>query len=114
MQNKENQLNLNLSDKEKSFCLKDINKKIIRCLYVYEQEQKCIQNYDYKTYLDSVILYVHSSNQLFDGILMNVIVNLNILRENNFNKEQFKKIIFECKNYIDFLIRGGDSNGKGI
>ena len=103
MQNKENQLNLNLSDKEKSFCLKDINKKIIRCLYVYEQEQKCIQNYDYKTYLDSVILYVHSSNQLFDGILMNVIVNLNILRENNFNKEQFKKIIFECKNYIDFF-----------
>ena len=103
----ENQLKLNLSEEEKIFCLKDINKKIIRCLYVYEQEEKGIKNYDYKTYLESVMLYVHSSNQLFDGILMNVIVNLNILKENNFNKEKFKKIIFECKNYIDFLIKGG-------
>lgn len=107
MDSKENQLKLNLSDNEKTFCLKDINKKIIRCLYVYEQEQKGVENYDYKTYLESVMLYIHSSNQLFNGILMNVIVNLNILKENDFNKEQFKKIIFECKNYIDFLIKGG-------
>ena len=54
------------------------------------------------------MLYVHSCNQLFDGVLMNIIVNLNILKENNFNKEKFKKIIFECKNYIDFLIKGGE------
>ena len=39
---------------------------------------------------------------------MNIIVNLNILRENDFPKDKFKKIIFECKNYIDFLIKGGD------
>ena len=78
MDNKENQLKLNLSEEEKLFCLKDINKKIIRCLYVFEQEEKGIKNYDYKTYLESIMLYVHSSNQLFDGILMNVIVNLNI------------------------------------
>ena len=107
MHNKENQLNLKLSEKEKLFCLKDINKKLIRCLYVYEQEKEQIENYDYKNYLESIILYVHSSNQLFDGILMNVIINLNTLKENDFNKEQFKKIIFECKNYIDFLIKGG-------
>lgn len=107
MDSKENQLKLNLSEEEKIFCLKDINKKIIRCLYVYEQEEKGIKNYDYKTYLESVMLYIHSSNQLFDGILMNIVVNLNILKENNFNKEKFKKIIFECKNYIDFLIKGG-------
>lgn len=107
MQNKVNQLNLKLSEKEKLFCLKDINKKLIRCLYVYEQEKENVEDYDYKNYLESIILYVHSSNQLFDGILMNVIINLNTLKENDFNKEQFKKIIFECKNYIDFLIQGG-------
>lgn len=107
MHNKENQLNLKLSEKEKLFCLKDINKKLIRCLYVYEQEQENLEDYDYKNYLESIILYVHSSNQLFDGILMNVIINLNTLKENDFNKEQFKKIIFECKNYVDFLIQGG-------
>ena len=107
MQKAEDQLNLKLSEKEKIFCLKDINKKLIRCLYVYEQEKEQIENYDYKNYLESIILYVHSSNQLFDGILMNVIINLNTLKENDFNKEQFKKIIFECKNYVDFLIQGG-------
>lgn len=108
MQNINKTLNINLSEKEKIFCLKDISKKILRCLYVFEQEQKGIENYNYKDYLESVILYVHSSNQLFDGILMNIIVNLNILKENDFNKEKFKKIIFECKNYLDFLIRDGD------
>lgn len=107
MDDKEKQLKLSLSEEEKNFCLKDINKKIIRCLYVYEQEEKGVKNYDYKTYLESVMLYIHSSNQLFDGVLMNIIVNLNILKENDFNKEKFKKIIFECKNYIDFLIKGG-------
>lgn len=114
MENKENKLKLNLSENEKIFCLKDINKKIIRCLYIYEQEQKGVENYNYKNYLESVILYIHSSNQLFNGILMNVIVNLYILKENDFKKDLFKKIIFECKNYIDFLIRGGDENGKGV
>ena len=77
MQKAEDQLNLKLSEKEKIFCLKDINKKLIRCLYIYEQEKEQIENYDYKNYLESIILYVHSSNQLFDGILMNVIINLN-------------------------------------
>ena len=108
MEDFKKQLELNLSDEEKIFCLKDINKKILRCLFVYEQEQKGLVNYNYKNYLESVILYVHSSNQLFNGVLMNVIVNLNILRENDFTKDKFKKIIFECKNYIDFLIKGGD------
>ena len=108
MKDSEKQLQINLSENEKIFCLRDINKKIIRCLYVYEQEQRGIENYNYKNYLESVMLYVHSCNQLFDGVLMNIIVNLNILKENNFNKEKFKKIIFECKNYIDFLIKGGE------
>ena len=108
MKNANKQLNIILSEKEKKFCLQDINKKILRCLYVFEQEQKGMENYNCKDYLESVILYVHSSNQLFDGILMNIIVNLNTLKENDFNKEKFKKIIFECKNYIDFLIGDGD------
>ena len=108
MQKENNQLKINFSDKEKIFCLKDINKKIIRCLYVFEQQEKGIENYNYKNYLESIILYIHSSNELFDGILMNVIVNLNILIENDFDKYKFKKIIFECKNYVDFLIKGGE------
>ena len=83
MQKENNQLKINFSDKEKIFCLKDINKKIIRCLYVFEQQEKGIENYNYKNYLESIILYIHSSNELFDGILMNVIVNLNILIEND-------------------------------
>ena len=98
---------LDLFQKEKIFCLKDIRKKIVRCLYVYEQDLMDKDDYDYKKYLENIILYVRSSDHLFDGMLVNVIVYLNILKENDFEKDQFKKIIFECKNYVDFLIKGG-------
>ena len=103
---------IELSPQEREICLKEIRKKIIRSIYVYEQSQQEDTEYDYKVYIGGLIIYVSSSNNLFNGELVSIIVYLNSILQNDFDKNQFKKIIFECKNYIDYLLKEGDSNGK--
>lgn len=93
-----------LSNNEKIICLKDIKKRIVKSLYVYDQNQIPNSNYDYKIYIHGLLLYVVSSNSLFQGELVSLIVNLNSILNNDFEKKQFKKIILECKNFIDYQI----------
>ena len=94
-----------LSNNEKIICLKDIRKRIVKSLYVYDQNQIPNSNYDYKIYIHGLLLYVASSNNLFNGELVSIIVNLNSILSNDFEKKQFKKIILECKNFIDYQIK---------
>ena len=94
-----------LSNNEKIICLKDIRKRIVKSLYVYDQNQIPNSNYDYKIYIHGLLLYVASSNNLFNGELVSIVVNLNSILSNDFEKKQFKKIILECKNFIDYQIK---------
>lgn len=96
---------ISLSNNEKIICLKDIRKRIVKSLYVYDQNQIPNSNYDYKIYIHGLLLYVASSNSLFNGELVSLIVNLNSILSNDFEKKQFKKIILECKNFIDYQIK---------
>ena len=93
-----------LSNNEKILCLEDIRKRIVKSLYVYDQNQIPNSNYDYKIYIHGLLLYVASSNTLILGELVSLIVNLNSILTNDFEKKQFKKIILECKNFIDYRI----------
>ena len=93
-----------LSHNEKIICLKDIKKRIVKSLYVYDQNQIPDSNYNYKIYIHGLLLYIASSNSLFQGELVSLIVNLNSVLSNDFEKKQFKKIILECKNFIDYQI----------
>ena len=93
-----------LSNNEKIICLKDIRKRIVKSLYVYDQNQIPNSNYNCKIYIHGLLLYVASSNSLFNGELVSLIVNLNSILSNDFEKKQFKKIILECKNFIDYQI----------
>ena len=95
---------INLSNNEKILCLKDIKKRIVKSLYVYDQNQIPNSNYDYKIYIHGLLLYVASSNSLFHGELVSIVVSLNSILMNDFEKKQFKKIILECKNFIDYRI----------
>jgi len=104
-------LKVELTKEEKDICLKDIRRRIVRSIYVYEQSFIEDSGYDYKIYVHSLMLYISSSNYLFDGELVSLIVYLNSILLNDFDKKQFKKIIFECKNYIDYLLKEGESNG---
>lgn len=84
---------------EKLFCLQEIDKRLKTVLHVYEKSVED-QSYDYKAYVYAVILYVASVKNLFECELTNVIVNLNSLYINTFEKQQIRKLVLECKHII--------------
>ena len=98
---------IELTNIEKVRCLKEIRKRIVRSLYVFEKSQEQ-EAYDYKTYIKNLIIFISSANEILEGSLVNIKVNLNSVLQNDFDKKQFKSIIFECKNYIDYLLKAGD------
>ncbi len=89
---------------EKIRCLEEIESKLKKLLYVYDESQKPNSNYNYKVYTGGVLIYISSSNMLFGGELVNIIVNLNAIMTNNFSKAQIKRIVFESKNYCQYLL----------
>jgi hypothetical protein len=100
-----------LSFEEKKICLKEIKTKLTRILHVYDQSKEN-PNYNYKIFVKSVLLFVSSSNYLFNGELVSILVNLNSIFINDLPKEDLKKIVLESRNYLDFLLKEGDLNGK--
>ena len=93
-----------LSNQEKVVCLKEIIKKLKKILYVWEKSQEPASTYNYRIYCGGVLIYVSSSNMLFDGELVNIVVNLNAIMTNKFTKPQLKRIVFESVNYTQFLL----------
>lgn len=104
--NKNNQignLNLKLSIQEKLVCLKEINDRFKKILHVYEKSLEPDSKYNYKIYCSGLIIYVSSSNILFNGELVNLVVNLNAILTNKFDKAEIKRIVFESINFINHL-----------
>lgn len=95
-----------LTEKEKVVCLREIIKKLKKILYVYDKSLEPNSSYDYKIYSGGVMLYVSSSNMLFDGELVNIVINLNAILTNDFSKSQLKRVVFECVNYAQYLLSG--------
>ena len=99
-----------LSMDEKIKCLEEILSKIKKILYVYEKSQEEGSNYNYKVYCGGILIYISSSNDLFEGELVNLIINLNAIINNDFSKSQIKRIVFESKNQVEFLLENYKQN----
>lgn len=93
-----------LTAQEKRKCLKEIIRKNKRVLYVYEQSLKPNSNYDYKVFVHSLALYVSTSNELFKGGLVDIVINLSSILQNDLTKEDIKKLVFENINFANFLL----------
>lgn len=93
-----------LSLDEKLVCLHEIVDKLKKILYVYDKSLDPDSGYKYKVYCGGIAIYVSSSNYLFDGELVSLIVNLNAILQNDFDKTQIKRIVFESINFTEFLI----------
>lgn len=89
---------------EKLVCLKEILLRLKKVMHVYEKSLDEYSNYNYKVFCGGILLYVSSSNMMFNGELVNIIVNMNSIISNNFEKSQIKRIVFESKNQIEYLI----------
>lgn len=99
-----------LSQKEKIECINEIIKKLKKIIYVYEKSQETNTTYDYKIYIKSLIFYVSSANYLFDGKLISIVVNLNSIILNDFNKRRLKSIVFDTINYANYLLQQEESS----
>lgn len=90
---------------EKIACLKEITNKLKKILYVYDKSQEPQSNYHYKDFCSGIAVYVSSSNILFDGKLVDILINLNAILTNDFDKSQIKKLVFESINFSEFLLK---------
>lgn len=89
---------------EKLVCLHEIADKLKKILYVYDKSLDPTSGYKYKVYCGGIAIFVSSSNYLFDGELVSLIVNLNAILTNDFDKAQIKRLVFESVNFTEFLI----------
>lgn len=103
---------MKLTKKDRELCLKNIRKQLIRSLHVYEQEKLGQTHYNYKLYIKNLMLFIISFNELFDSELSNIVVKLNVLLINDFEKKDYKSTIFECVNSVDYILNEGVSNGE--
>ena len=97
---------VNLSLDEKIRCLEEILGKLKKILYVYDKSQEPNSEYNYKIFCGGILIYVSSSNLLFNGELVNVVVNINAILTNNFDKPQLKRIVFESINQVEYMLSG--------
>ena len=88
---------------EKLVCLHEIVDKLKKILYVYDKSLDPTSGYKYKVYCGGIAIFVSSSNYLFDGELVSLIVNLNAILTNDFDKTQIKRLVFESVNFTEFL-----------
>ena len=91
-------IKVTLSSNEKIVCMEEI-------LYVYDKSQEPNSNYNYKVFCGGVALYVSSSNTLFDGELVNIVININSILTNRLDKGQIKKLVFESINFANYLLK---------
>lgn len=94
-----------LSVNEKIVCLEEIISKLKKILYVYDKSQEPNSTYNYRVYCGGIVMYVSSSNILFDGELVNIIININAILNNQLDKGQVKKLVFESINYAEYLLK---------
>ena len=98
---------------EKIRCLSEIIKKNKKILQVYEQSLNPETNYNYKVYVHGLALFISASNELFNGELVNLIVNLCSILQNDLDKPEIRKIVFENVNYATYLLeKVGEDNGS--
>lgn len=97
---------VNLSLDEKIKCLEEILGKLKKILYVYDKTQESSSEYNYKIFCGGILIYVSSSNLLFDGELVSIVVNINAILTNEFDKPQLKRIVFESINQVEYILSG--------
>lgn len=104
MEDKYSCFKVTFSDEERIKCLKEIISRVNKILYVYDKSMQD-SKYDYKLFCGGILLFVASSNDLFNGDLLNtditLKVNLNSIISKDLDKAQIKRLVFETKNILD-------------
>lgn len=104
MEKIENNFKIVLSINEKIKCLEELVVRLKKILYVYDRSLEPDSKYNYRIYCGGVAMYISSSNYLFNGELVSVVVNMTSILNNKLKKTQIKKLVFDSVNYVEFLL----------
>ena len=104
MEKIENNFKIVLSIDEKIKCLEELVVRLKKILYVYDRSLEPDSKYNYRIYCGGVAMYLSSSNYLFNGELVSVVVNMTSILNNKLEKTQIKKLVFDSVNYVEFLL----------
>ena len=104
MEKIENNFKIVLSLDEKIKCLEELVVRLKKILYVYDRSLEPDSKYNYRIYCGGVAMYISSSNYLFNGELVSVVVNMTSILNNKLEKAQIKKLVFDSVNYVEFLL----------
>ena len=104
MEKIENNFKIVLSLNEKIKCLEELVVRLKKILYVYDRSLEPDSKYNYRIYCGGVAMYISSSNYLFNGELVSVVVNMTSILNNKLEKTQIKKLVFDSVNYVEFLL----------
>ena len=104
MEKLENNFKIVLSLDEKIKCLEELVVRLKKILYVYDRSLEPDSKYNYRIYCGGVAMYISSSNYLFNGELVSVVVNMTSILNNKLEKTQIKKLVFDSVNYVEFLL----------
>lgn len=104
MEKIENNFKIVLSLDEKIKCLEELVIRLKKILYVYDRSLEPDSKYNYRIYCGGVAMYISSSNYLFNGELVSVVVNMTSILNNKLEKAQIKKLVFDSVNYVEFLL----------
>lgn len=104
MEKIENNFKIVLSIDEKIKCLEELIVRLKKILYVYDRSLEPDSKYNYRIYCGGVAMYISSSNYLFNGELVSVVVNMTSILNNKLEKTQIKKLVFDSVNYVEFLL----------
>ena len=110
MEKIENNFKIVLSLDEKIKCLEELVVRLKKILYVYDRSLEPDSKYNYRIYCGGVAMYISSSNYLFNGELVSVVVNMTSILNNKLEKTQIKKLVFDSVNYVEFLLSSYKDN----
>ena len=101
------------SEEEEKTCFIKMRNRVLKLLYLIEDEQK--GNANAELFLYSLLLELLSANSLCNNKLTEVIVKMHVLADNNYQYRkmthaQIKRQIMESKGILDHLI--GDKPRK--
>jgi len=94
-------MNNNINIQEKLIYINHLIGRIYKILPLTEDNSNVIP----KLYIERLIDDIVSANQLFDGLLILVITQLNILLTKKLSHKKLKSIIFECINLCKKIIK---------
>jgi hypothetical protein len=92
---------IEITNKEKKIYLESLQKKIYAILSNYEKYNNIVSI----VYLDGLLMNIGSADELFDGMLINLIIKLYELKNVNLGHRKIREIVLDSCEMIDKLIK---------